>query len=431
VNIGIDHINRNPKVIIGLGFAAVAVAILIIPKFLNIVQTCGHFIQSDNIKLDYIIGLLWAFLLGCTILLWPVSPQDKKNLLIIWGVKVSVALGLMLLYENHYGLDSYGYFMWGKMSIDEIKALNLPKPNQIVIAISWLHSHCFIRSYHAIKISFGMIGLAAIYIYYRAAVAFLKKEKPVLLYILALFPSLLFWSSILGKEPLVMLGMSLYSYGVVKWGRTGGWHYLLPLFGGLVFTSLIRVWLGAMMMIAMLPVGFSFRVKSIRMKTIFIVLLVVLFLICAQLFVSHFGLGPDKKLADLAMEKVKDFAVGGSAGNVEALKFRNTWDMVCYVPAGMFTVLFRPLPGEVRNVFGFLAGLEGIVLVILFIVAMARLRPKELIDPLVIWVIILVTVWAVAYGFVGYNLGTTCRFRAQVLPIFLCLLLYQARAKDK
>jgi len=60
-----------------------------------------------------------------------------------------------------------------------------------------------------------MVGFIAMYIFYRTAVIFLHHEDKRLFYTLALFPSIVFFSSILGKDPIVLLGIALYVYGVV------------------------------------------------------------------------------------------------------------------------------------------------------------------------------------------------------------------------
>ncbi len=70
------------------------------------------------------------------------------------------------------------------------------------------------------KLDVAMAGLAGVYIFYRAAVLFLGREDMRILLVLGLTPSILFWSSILGKDPIVMLGMAVYSYGAVAlWKR--------------------------------------------------------------------------------------------------------------------------------------------------------------------------------------------------------------------
>jgi hypothetical protein len=90
----------------------------------------------------------------------------------------------------------------------------------------------------------------------------------------------------------------------------------------------------------------------------------------------------------------------------------------------MFTALFRPLPGEISNAFGILAGLENLALLTIFLVAIKHFRSTELKNPVVLWGVLLVLVWTLAYAFISYqNLGGAVRFRLQILPIFLGLLL--------
>ena len=97
----------------------------------------------------------------------------------------------------------------------------------------------------------------------------------------------------------------------------------------------------------------------------------------------------------------------------------------------MFTALFRPLPGEVLNPFGWLAGFENAVLLALCGRAVLRTRFRELRDPIVLWAVSFVIVWAIVYGFASYqNLGTAVRFKLQVLPILLGLLFYFGRRRS-
>ena len=87
-------------------------------------------------------------------------------------------------------------FTWGLMT-------SYLWPNVPVPFIVWLHRLVHMDSFHAAKVTFGMIGFLAIYLFYRAIVIFLRQEKIKILYIIAFFPSILFWSSTLSKEPLV------------------------------------------------------------------------------------------------------------------------------------------------------------------------------------------------------------------------------------
>ncbi len=115
---------------------------------------------------------------------------------------------------------------------------------------------------------------------------------------------------------------------------------------------------------------------------------------------------------------------GGSAVLQTVAGFTDIGGMIRFAPRGMFTALFRPLPGEVMNPFGLIAGVENALLIILFIRAFRGVRRGAMLDPLVRWAALFVFTWALVYGFIAYNLGAIVRFKLQVLPLMLLLLAY-------
>ena len=127
----------------------------------------------------------------------------------------------------------------------------------------------------------------------------------------------------------------------------------------------------------------------------------------------------------------KHNAQGGSAINRAPVVINGPLDVIKYAPSGIFTALFRPLPWDMPGLVGLLSGMEGLLLLYLFFRAMNRTRLKELNDPIVLWGVVLVLSWATVYGFVVYNFGTGLRWKTQILPIFLGLLLYLGRSRSK
>lgn len=403
---------------IGIGLAA--------SSFLDIVVALGHYIPQEDVATDYFIGLVWAITLGVSILAWPVSSKDKIGLLVVWLVKSLVTLGFMLLYEYNYGLDAYGYFDGTRQSYFAWEGMSGTKNISI---LAWLHHQVLPASYHAMKVSFAMVGLVAIYIFYRAAVIFMKRENKRVFYIFALFPSILFWSSILGKEPIILLGISIYVYGVVGLGRLKRLRYLLVIALGVILTALIRSWL-VPILLAPLVIFVLQGMQGKVSKMTLIAIVFVVFLLSFSQFMNMFGLKTTEDLIATTNRISRGAAFGGSAQ--EAPEFTSIGSMVAFVPIGAFTALFRPLPGDVLNPFGLLAGLENVVLLVLLLRAIKRTRREELKEPLVMWAILLVIIWATVYGFVSYqNLGTAVRWRLQILPVLLGLLLYLGRRHQK
>jgi len=134
-----------------------------------------------------------------------------------------------------------------------------------------------------------------------------------------------------------------------------------------------------------------------------------------------------KKLEFVAKTQVG----GGSALNRAPVTVNGPLDVIKFAPSGIFTALFRPLPWDVKGMLGLLAGMEGLLLLYLFFRAMIQTQLRELKDPILVWAIVLVFSWALLYGFAIQNFGTGVRWKTQVLPIFLGLLLYLGRSRSK
>lgn len=410
-------------VLLGISIAAMA---FFVPAFLRLVEFLGHRIPQKDVRLDYIKGLIWAVFLGLTIFIWPVRSADRKPLLVIWSVKCLVMLFLMLFFESQYQTDSFGYFSGARHNISEWDDMYLGGPSFPVVFITWMHHHSFFNSFHAAKVTFGMIGLVAIYIFYRAAVAFLRQERLALLYIFAFFPSILFWSSILGKEPLGLLGMAIYSYGVVNWFMRRELVYLAIMLLGILFGAYLRIWMGIILSLPVLFISITLIARNLFLNAAAIFVLIPVLLFSSIQTSEYLGLESARDIPKIASVKLADFSRGNSILAEPVSGYNDFADMLLFLPKGMFTVLFRPLPGEVNNIFGISAGLENAFLLILLGLALKRAQWQKLADPIFIWALLLIAVWAAFYGFIGCNLGTICRYKLQVLPVFLGALIYMA-----
>jgi hypothetical protein len=294
-----------------------------------------------------------------------------------------------------------------------------------LIGVAWIQTFFLPDSYHALKVTFAMVGMVAVYVFYRAAVMYMGEEQPRLLYILGLYPSILFWSSILGKDPIQLLGIALYVYGVVGWVRMKRWSYYVPLVGGVVLASSIRFWAAP---ILLLPLFFLMvlRARGALAKTTFLVVGGLAAGLVVARFADRLGVAALQDFLDIAQRLGRGWEGGSSVQ--QTVQFTGLRSVLLFLPQGMFTALFRPLPGEVMNPFGLMAGLEDLFLLVLLGLAILRTRMRRLRDPLVLWAILLLATWAGLYGFISsYNMGAAVRFKLQMLPLLVALLLYLSR----
>ena len=423
----------NNKINLYSFFAVVIAGVsigLFVPGFLDMVVALGHNIPQDDLVTDYTIAVVWAIVLGMSILAWPVPFRDKRDLLWVWFAKVLMVLGFMLIYESHYSaMDTYSYFNGPRQSDYVWEGIKLWGSYKNMMSLIWLHHQVLPESYHALKISFAMIGLVAVYIFYRAAVIFLQREVKHVFYALALFPSILFMSSTIGKDVIVLLCVALYVYGLVGWYRFKQIRYALVLMLGLMTMMFLRMW---MIPILLMPAGIVFlRIGHNKMAKIAFVVLgcFVLWFSLHQVAESRGGIETIEDLVKRIDALVLGFRRGGS--QIGSARFTSIGDVVAFAPLGAFTALFRPLPGDIRTPFGLLASLENVVLLILLFRAIKRTRWRELKEPMVMWAILLVLTWATVYGFLAQNMGTAVRYKLQILPVLLGLLLYLSRRRPR
>jgi hypothetical protein len=104
------------------------------------------------------------------------------------------------------------------------------------------------------------------------------------------------------------------------------------------------------------------------------------------------------------------------------------WDLVLFTPESIFIAYFRPLPGDVPNLFGWLAGFENLLLLMLSIWALFRLRLVYFRQQLFLWALALLLTWGLAYSILSYkDLGSAVRYKLQIMPILLGVIGFLLR----
>lgn len=391
----------------------------------GLVVAFGRNVPQDVIVDDYALGLVWSLVIGATIPWWPVRRGDRGLLALAWGVRVAVTLGLMLAYEWNYDfLDAYSYFRASLDPLPDPGAWHLGAGTENLNALAWWHARV-LPSYHAMKVSCALAGLVAVYLLYRTACLALEREEPRVLLALAVFPSILFWSSILGKDPLVLLGIAAYLYGTVRWHVRRdplAWGAIAL---GVVGAMAIRLWMGPILL-APLGVLLVRATRDVVLRRWMVALGLLVAATGLWVFRERLLQETLKEVLSTANTLSRGWAEGGSAQTIGS-DLTDPVSFLAFLPKGMFTALFRPLPGEVMNPFGLLAGLENLAVLSLGALAVWRARFAEWREPLTLWATSLVLVWSAVYSVLSYqNLGTAVRFRLQILPVLLGLFAWLA-----
>jgi len=394
------------------------------------IETAGVNIPTEDVIADYMWGLAWGCILLAAIFVWPVSWTHKKLLAAGWLIKCFVALVVMLPYEErYYGLDCWYYFQRAHMAWAEIVPFLLRGSSDLVIGIGALHLRVGPDSYHAMKLSFAWIGLVAAYLFYRAAERLLDKHSPFVFWTLILYPSILFWSSILGKDSIVLVAIGLHVWGLANLAVRRRPVYVIAVVCGILAVSAIRIWMGPILIVPCLLV-IILRIEHAGWRVASVVLVGLALLGLAPATVDRLSLDKAETLVDATRAVTSNWAANSSLDH--DLELNSSWDLVLFVPRGIFDAYVRPLPGDVDNLFGWLAGFENLGLLLVALWAVLRLRLRYLRDPMFFWGAALLLTWGMAYGIVAHkDLGTAVRFKLQVLPVLLGVIGYLLRRPSR
>lgn len=423
---------KNPLLVVGIGIATVAVLVTAAPWL-----TLVRFLQTGPIEglepvratSDYLTGCVWALLLTGVVVIWGTLAGMLRPLLLAWLAKVLVVLALMPFFDYSYGLDPDGYYMnasspgflWG--------GLELGEGTSNTQMLTWLHVRWLSSSFNATRLSFALLGLVAIYLCYRSAVAWIGREDHRVFFVFAFTPSVLFWSSILGKDPIAFFGISAYLYGAATWHRHGRLASLAWVAAGVAAAMWIRPWLGPILLVPLAVLGLFGR-TSVPARLVSIALAIAGAAVAPSIarMTTNTDDARPAALLETANEMSRSFQVGRST--IEVPEINSYGKLVAFAPLGVFTILFRPLPGEVPSPFGLLAGVENVALLLLAFRAVARSKLAVLRQAPVLWSFAILSMWSAIHAIAVFqNLGTASRLKLQITPLLIGLLLYLGRSR--
>ena len=269
---------------------------------------------------------------------------------------------------------------------------------------------------------FSFFSLWGMYFFYRAfCLAFPEGNRGAAAATLFLAPSLVYWTSGIGKDAVIalFLGIAAYGFAFVR-TRPGPRSYLI-LAIGLLGVMAVRPHVAAMLAVALLmPYLLGKNVRGVAGALYKVAGLVILvggsaFLVSQAgdfLKVSDFSKAPT------VLEKLSNTTrSGGSA-------FGETTSLPVRIAMAPF-LLFRPLPWEAHNLQSAVAAAEGFAL--LLIVWRKRNALLSLVrrwrsNPYVLFILLFAIEFCITFSAASSNFGTLSRMRAMLLPFALMLL---------
>lgn len=277
---------------------------------------------------------------------------------------------------------------------------------------------------------YSWLGFWGLYLFYRAVrVALPEAEHRRYAALVFFLPSMVFWPSSIGKDALMTLGLGMAAYGTARLvsHRRHAWLWLIP---GLVGTGLVRPHITITVVVSL---GVAYLFTGARRggfgaplaKAAGLVALLVVFSLTLSSVESKFKLQEGEGVEDVLARTEARTATDGS--EFDAVAARSVLD----IPQAAFSVLFRPLPYEARNLQTLLASLEGALLLLLFVRNWRRLAniiPRRR-APYLAFVGTYSLLFVIAFSNLG-NFGILARQRVQLFPFVLVLLVVARPARQ-
>ena len=345
---------------------------------------------------------------------------NNKKILHIWLIKTFVTLILMLFYEAHYALDAYVY------AAKAIGVGNIPifgKNNTENVAFfNHIFTYIVGNSYYSLKLFNSFIGFLGLIFLYKSYEYIMYKNNLKIeenfIYFFFLFPSIIFWSSILGKDPLNLFFVGMFIFSFLHIIDEIKFRYIIMIVISIWFVSYIRSWYSVIMIGSMF--FYFLKLNSIKNFILFILILPLFLLFVGELLQSR-GITSFDMLFIKMSETTKNLAYGNSVGSVFQITGLGTY-LLYFIP-NLFTTLFRPMPWDIRNPFTLMAAIENVILFYLSYKYIFKNWKDIYSNKYLKFLILFIFSWSLLYVIISpANLGGAARFKLQVLPAMIMII---------
>jgi hypothetical protein len=278
----------------------------------------------------------------------------------------------------------------------------------------------------------SLIGAIGSLMFYRTLVENYGEPNRVLKYLIIFDPSVVYWSSIHGKDPCIFFFLGLLFRSLSRLFRSGGYKplglYLLSLAGMFIIRPQTALLCALAVLITLLILRLRSPILDPAIRLCFRLSAAAVAVSALVVFVFYGSVaeaaGPG--LLEKLSAVLSGVSYGGTA--IDVPTFYSWIDLLVYLPVGMIVVLFRPFPWEQGNTFIRLAGLDQLPLSAAFLLIawgvmkhfrvfftkVGRGAKGTFLDPLRIFLLVYCLGFVLMFAVITGNVGTLVRERIQV-----------------
>ena len=404
---------------------------------------------------DFLLPILYAAAFGGIIYraqFFKLSP-GRLFLLNIFFVKCLLSVLYWKIHVNDYGGgDTFYYFLDGEivghtLEHDKWKYLQLvfgyntgPHPAAIAHEIDMMgywhdtsaymvvrfNALVYLFSFgnpyvHGIFMSFlSLTGLLALY---RGINKVLNANQAWIRFCIFGIPSVLFWTSGVHKEGLLIFGLGFFFYSILSIGRgERNWKYVNMMIVSALLVFLVRDFIFYLLV----PGMFAWQASKAfpRLGPIF---LVAAYVLCIAVGPQLDFMRGNRNYLNMIADKQYRFGkhMGGNT-DIEQVPFHpTTRNMLRNLPLATYNATLRPFQIGIMPVGHAIIFFENLLLLALVVMGVVFFNPKAwYYDPLLAWMFAFGVSFICVIGLIVPNIGAIVRYRSIALPFVLIPLLY-------
>jgi hypothetical protein len=352
--------------------------------------------------------------------------------LILFAFTVRVAIAII---DSNYSFISYstqdpvrfdriGWQIasaWKEGTITEIRSSFEVKNYSTFIALFY---YFFGHVSLIIRITNSALGALTVFNVYKITLKlFDKKKAKIASAIVAVYPSIVMFSSTGLRDPLIIFLLSQYIYFAILWIKSYQIRYILLAFTTAILSGLFRPENLPILLIPLIPSVMMYFKKQLKISTISPVYIAMFAVISGFILFQILNSYGFKVVKDISLDRllqIREYRTKGSSVYLEGLDVSGGPGLVKAIVLGGIYFIISPLPWQIHKSSEFIAAIESLFLMLIILMSIKGFSVIYKKERNISQFLILFLVLGVAtYGLVNANVGTALRQRAQFIWIFL------------
>ena len=301
----------------------------------------------------------------------------------------------------------------------------VPNDNRIVIRINSLFSFISFGFYRVHLLFMAFLSFIGLFLIYKTAAKILTGNKRTLLVAIFIIPSTVFWSAGDLKEPILILLLGCFMYGLVNFAKGKQWKHLLLL----IISSYLLLYTKPYVLALIIPCSVSFLiVERNKIRREYLIYLAV-FAIFGALIVIVATYFPNYSAAKILAQKQFDFISMVNASN-SGSKFEiplledSFFSLLKNSPIALFNSLSRPWIWESKVWPQTLAAIENMIVICATFTLILKFRLSKIEHRnIALFALLFSVLLFILAGLITPNMGALVRYKSIGLPFFLITLV--------